>query len=214
MGWLRRHAVWAWPAVVIFGLALVLLARLLPTWTGRLPSVRLMTESSGLVAAQSADLASVARRVRSLRDDLARIHHKLAALRNETSLRQERVATLEKMLADDTLTQAPAFLCEDTTVRALQQIIREASNPAVPDQDRLNTAAAVARQRLRQKLEGIRNQLVQEVADRSAEADILREQLHLRTVEIERLQQQINRQLHAPPTALPDPSSSEEPTKK
>lgn len=198
MEWLRRHAVWAWPALLVLGLALVLAARRLPTRTDRAVSSRPATEGSGLVTAQSIDLASAARSIRFLQNDLARIRRQLAAIQNETSLRRERVATLEKMLADDTLTQAPAFLCEDTTVRALQQIIREASDPAAPDQDRLSTAAAVARQRLRQKLESLRDQWIREVADRTTEADMHRERLHLQTQELERLQRQVHQQLQPP----------------
>ena len=198
MEWLRRHAVWAWPALLVLGLALVLAARRLPTRTDRAVSSRPATEDSGLVTAQSIDLASAARSIRFLQNDLARIRRQLAAIQNETSLRRERVATIEKMLADDTLTQAPVFLCEDTTVRALQQIIREASDPAAPDQDRLSTAAAVARQRLRQKLESLRDQWVREVADRTTEADMHRERLHLQTQELERLQRQVHQQLQPP----------------
>ena len=104
------------------------------------------------------------------------------------------------MLAGRTLTSCPPFLRDDTTVRALQQIIREASGPAQTDADgdtRLATAAAVARERLRARLLTLRDRLGREIADLQARATALRQRQRLQETGIRQMRRQVERRLKA-----------------
>jgi len=211
MGWphLRTPAAWAWPVAIAAGLALVLTIRAL-SGPGIQPASSAAKESGGIVAAQPDDLAAAARRLRALQGRLEQTREQLAAVQNEAVSRRQQVATLDAMLADDTLTQCPGFLQDETTVRALQKIIREAAaapDLAAPGQNQLNTAAAVAHERLRRKLEILRDQLLQDAARLEMQAESLRQQLHLQMEEIELLQRQVHRQLQSRLSGVPVPAA-------
>jgi len=198
MSWLRHHIAWVWPAALVVGLALVVIIRVWSGWADR-PMASLASETDGVVSGESDGLVAAARRIRALQSQSAATRQQLAALQNDSSTKRQQAATLDTMLASDRLTDCPDFLRRQTTVRALQNIIREAADATPsesPDQSRLNTAAAVARERLRTKLEAVRSQLADEVDDLETQAITLRQQLQLQTAELERLQRQAQRQLH------------------
>jgi len=195
MSWLKRHATLMWPLAVLIILGLLVLIRIGPGWATR-PLAPPQAEAHGVVTA-GADAMATARRIAQLQGEAGRTREQLAAVQTQTSVRRERIATLEEMLASDSLTDCPNFLKEETTVRALQKIIREASEtvrPPADDQNRLSIAATIARQRLRQKLEGLRDQLQQELGRLESQAEALRERLRLQTEELDLLDRQIRRQ--------------------
>jgi len=195
MSWLKGHAPMIWPAAVLAALGLVVLIRLGSGWTDGTPASA-GGDRGGVVTAAPDSLAT-ARRIRLLEDEAGRTREQLASVQTETSIRQERVTVLDEMLASDSLTDCPGFLKDETTVRALQKIIREASDTSRPSEDnpsRLNTAATVARERLRQKLNGLRDQLNQELGKLESQAGVLRQQLRAQTEALDVLQRQIRRQ--------------------
>ncbi len=197
MSWLRRHLARAWPAVLLIGLLAVVAIRI---WSGPAsgPRPSMGTETEGTVAGLSDDPAAAARRIRLLQDQSGETRRHLAALQTDVSAKRQQVRTLDAMLASDRLTDSPAFLRQQTTVRALQKIIREAADSGVAeaaDQNRLNTAAAVARERLRRKLKALRSQLTDDIGRLQTRAAALRQQLHLQTAELQRLRRQVQRQL-------------------
>jgi chromosome segregation ATPase len=186
--WLQRHAKWAWPIALVVGVLLVVGLRV---WPGGSPR----RASSD---AQASDLASAARRIRFLQDQVNRTRQQLVSLQTEAAARRGRVAALDEMLATDSLAECPPFLRDDTTVRALQKIVREAADSTAagtPGHDRLDTAASVARERLRSKLDALRDQLGREAADLDAQAETLRQRLQILTGEVEQLQRDIRREL-------------------
>ena len=213
MTWLRRHAAWAWPAMLVAGLALVVAIRLGSEWANPQASTA-ATESQGLVVGDSDPLAAAGRRLRLLQQETGQIRDQLAAIQNDVTVRREQAAAIDEMLSAGRLTDCPPFLQEDTTVRALQKIIREATasdGPETTVQGPLSTAAAVARQRLRRKLEVLRDQRLQESAGLDAQAETLRAQLRLQTQELQRLQNEVQRQLQQSrghPSLLTMPASS------
>jgi len=157
-------------------------------------------EGTGVVAGDADDLASTARRIRVLKELVGRMREQFTAVQARTSTCRQQVAALDEMLASDRLTDCPAFLREQTTVRALQKIIREATgseDPSARDQDRLNTAAVVARERLRTKLQVLRDQLTEEATRLETQAATLRQQLTVQTAELETLQREARRQLQS-----------------
>jgi chromosome segregation ATPase len=195
MSWLKGHAPMIWPAAVLAALGLVVLIRLGSGWTDGTPASA-GGDRGGVVTAAPDSLAT-ARRIRLLEDEAGRTREQLASVQTETSIQQERVTVLDEMLASDSLTDCPGFLKDETTVRALQKIIREASDTSRPSEDnpsRLNTAATVARERLRQKLNGLRDQLNQELGKLESQAGVLRQQLRAQTEALDVLQRQIRRQ--------------------
>jgi hypothetical protein len=195
MSWLKGHAPMIWPAAVLAALGLVVLIRLGSGRTDGTPASA-DGDRGGIVTAAPDSLAT-ARRLRLLEDEAGRTREQLASVQTESSIRQERVAVLDEMLATDSLTDCPGFLKDETTVRALQKIIREAadtSHPADDNPSRLNTAATVARERLRQKLNGLRDRLNQELGKLESQAQVLRQQLRAQTEALDVLQRQIHRQ--------------------
>jgi len=195
MSWLKGHAPMMWPAAVLAALGLVVLIRMGSGWTDP-PPLSANADHRGVVTAEP-DAMATARRLRLLEDQAGQTRGQLAAVQTETAVRRERIAALDEMLASDSLTDCPGFLRDETTVRALQKVIREASDSSRPlddGQSRLNTAATVARERLRQKLEGLRHQLTQELARLEAQGETLRQKLRTQTEELDLLQRQIHRQ--------------------
>lgn len=207
MSWLRRHMARAWPAVLLAGLLAVAAIRVGSGWTSG-PAPTLATETNGIVAGRSDDLATAARRFRLLQDQSGETRRCLAALQSDVAAKRQQRNTLDAMLATNRLTDSPAFLRGQTTVRALQKIIREATDTGVTeaaDQSRLNTAAAVARERLRRKLEAIHSELAEDIDRLEARAAATRHQLHFQTAELQRLRRRVQRQLQS---QTPGPQSS------
>ena len=199
MYWLQRHAKWVWPIALVAGVLLVVGLRVWPGWPCP-PAPGDGGAGSGVVAGQASDLASAARRIRFLQEQVNRARQQLVSLQNEASSRRGRVAAINEMLATDTLTECPPFLRDDTTVRALQKIVREAAESGgagASGRDRLNTAASVARERLRSKLDALRDQLTREAADLDTQAETLRQRLHLLCGEVEQIQRDIHRELQS-----------------
>ena len=199
MSWFRQHAVWIWPASLMAGLVLIAVVRVWSGWASN-PVTSLGAEGTGVVAGDADDLASTARRIRVLKELVGRMREQFTAVQARTSTCRQQVAALDEMLASDRLTDCPAFLREQTTVRALQKIIREATgseDPSARDQDRLNTAAVVARERLRTKLQVLRDQLTEEATRLETQAATLRQQLTVQTAELETLQREARRQLQS-----------------
>jgi chromosome segregation ATPase len=195
--WLQRHAKWAWPIALVVGVLLVVGLRVWPGGSPRRASSD-AGAANGVAAAQASDLASAARRIRFLQDQVNRTRQQLVSLQTEAAARRGRVAALDEMLATDSLAECPPFLRDDTTVRALQKIVREAADSTAagtPGHDRLDTAASVARERLRSKLDALRDQLGREAADLDAQAETLRQRLQILTGEVEQLQRDIRREL-------------------
>lgn len=208
MGGIRPRAAWIGSAIVLAGLVLVVSVRLL-TGSGHTPPATPASAEGGVVAGRSEDLAASARRLRTLYEEMGRTREQLAAVQARATAKRENVTTLNRMLAEDSLTQCPAFLRDETTVRALQQVIREAAasaNPASSGNGSLNTAASVARERLRLKLETLRDQLLQEVRETEAEAEALRQHLRGDSEELDRLRRQVNEPLQSRTEAAPLPA--------
>jgi predicted nucleic acid-binding Zn-ribbon protein len=181
----------------VAGALLIVAVRLWPGWTPS-PTTAEQNRNGGVVAGRASDLASAARRIRFLQDNVNKVRQELAALQAEAAARRSNVAAIDEMLAGNSLTDCPSFLRDDTTVRALQKIIREAADSpttAAAGADRLSTAASVARERLRSRLDALREQLVQEASDLDAQADDRRQRLHLLSTEVEQLQREIHREL-------------------
>ena len=199
MSWLSRHTAWAWPAVLLAGLLSVVASRIWSGWASG-PTPSMATQADGIVAGRSDDLAAAARRIRLLQDQSGETRRRLAALQGDVSATRQQARTLEAMRASNRLTDCPAFLRQQTTVRALQKIIREAADSGIAeaaDQNRLNTAAAVARERLRRKLEALRSQLTDDISRTEAPAAALRQRLHRQMAELQRLRRQVQRQLQS-----------------
>lgn len=199
MSWLRQHAAWIWPASLLIGLILVALVRIWSGWAGR-PQSSMGAEAHGVVTADSDDLAAVARRIRTLQEDRSRTREQFTALVSQAADCRQHVAALDDMLASGRLTECPVFLREETTVRALQKIIREAAgsgSAGQPDEDPLSTASVVARERLRAKLEVLRDQLRAETATIETRTEALRRQLDLQAAQIEALQANVLERLQS-----------------
>jgi len=195
--WLQRHAKWVWPIALVGGVLLVIAVRL---WPGGSPCP---ARSDGgprsvVAAGQASDLASAARRLRHLQEQVNQTRRQLVSLQTEAAARRGRIAAIDEMLATDSLAECPPFLRDDTTVRALQKIVREAADSpgeGAAGRDRLGIAASVARERLRSKLDALRDPLVREAADLDKQAEALRQRLQLLAGEVEQLQREIYREL-------------------
>jgi septal ring factor EnvC (AmiA/AmiB activator) len=206
VSWLQRHASWLWLAALV--VSAVLVASLRMDWgPSGPPQGAEPADTGGVVAAEPSNLAAVARRIQLIQGRAAQLREQLATLQTEGSARRREVAALNDMLAADSFTECPSFLSEDTTVRALQKIIREAAGAAdsgAPDYNRLHTAATVARERLRTRLEVLRDQLSREADDLSAQSEDLRQRLLIQSEEAERLDRQVREELRdrSPPPAV------------
>ncbi|MBE3070088.1 MAG: hypothetical protein IMZ66_07610 [Planctomycetes bacterium] len=199
MSWLRRHAAWIWPASLITGLILVALVRLWSGWAGK-PETSMGAQVHGVVTADSDDLAAVARRIRTLQEERSRTREQFTALVSRAADCRQHVAALDEMLASGRLTDCPVFLREETTVRALQKIIREAAGSGIasqPDENQLSTAGVVARQRLRAKLGVLRDQLHAETATLETRTEALKRELDLQATQIEALQAKVLERLES-----------------
>jgi hypothetical protein len=195
--WLQRHVKWVWPIALVVGVLLVVGVRLWPGWT---PHSARSDNGTGIAAAQASDLASAARRIRFLQEQVNRTRQQLVSLQTDAAARRGRVAAINEMLTTDSLTECPPFLRDDTTMRALQKIVREAAESTVAGdagRDRLNTAASVARERLRSKLDALRDQLAREAADLDIQAEALRQRLHQLGGEVEQIQREIQREIQS-----------------
>jgi hypothetical protein len=203
--WFQRHSAWAWLMALVVGIVVVAALRLSSDRSaGPLP-VSAFESGDG----EPGDLAAVAQRMQLLQAQVGNLREQISTLQAGIDERRQRIATLDETLFDDTFNDVPEFLQEDNRLRALQKTIREAaqsSDTAVEGEPRLSTAATVARERLRGKLELTRDQLTQEAAHLEAQADTLKRRLRLQSDEVEHLQQLMCQKLHDPPAAPPDPA--------
>lgn len=207
----RRQVAWFWPALLLAGLAAVVAFRMWSGWATR-PMVASSNLPEGRVAGEAADLAAAGRRLRYLHAQRSATAARLATLRTEIADRRRQARTLDEMIDGGRLTDCPPFLAENTTVRALQKIIREAGGAAQTDagrDPRLTTAAAVARERLRTKLLVLRDQLRRETADLDAQATTLRQQQRLQEAGIRHLRRQIDERLNGRAAEPAAPRASE-----
>ena len=192
-----KHPIaWACAAALLAGVAVIAAVRLFSAWHGG-PAPAVAGDGRGIIAATDSpsdpgtlvangqSLASAARRIRLLQEGLNDTRGRLAKVETEAVLLRDRAATLDRMLAQDSLTDCPLFLHDETTVRALQGILREA------DDDGTDTASTIARQRLRRRLTGLRDQMAQDADDCEAEANALHGQLRQQADDLETLQQSL-----------------------
>ena len=189
MSRLNRRRAWIFAALITAGILAIAGVRLL---SGRHGAPRpAEAGGAGLVAADNTytggetNLADLARRVRTFQDDLNRTRNALREAETESATLRERVAVLDDMLARDALTDCPVFLYEETTVRALQGILREATESRAPSS---RTGEMIARQRLRGRLSALREEMVRQEQNLDARADALRSDLRRQADEVERLQ--------------------------
>ena len=197
---LERHVAWIWPAILLAGVISIVAFRVWSGWATR-PVVATADGTEGIIEGDGADLAAAARRVRQLQTKVDQAHRRLADLRTEAADKREQIRTLEAMLTTGRLTDSPHFLHSQTTVHALQKIIREAAGSTFVDADRearLNTAAVVARERLRAKLAALADELKQNLAEIDRQAATLRQHLRLQSTSLERLRRQIQERLNPP----------------
>ncbi len=211
MSRLQRHAAWAWLVVLVVGVLVAAALRLGPERTG-VPSSAAATDTDGFVPGEPGTLAATAQRVHNLQIQVSRVREQLAAVQTEADDRRQRIAAIDALLSEDGYAECPAFLQEDNTVRALQKIIREAAGATRPDssgEERLSTAAAVARERLRSKLSVMRDQFLEEAADQDAQAEVLRQQVRQQTEEVEYLQRVMQQELDRSTSAAATPPSGD-----
>jgi|WetSurMetagenome_2_1015567.scaffolds.fasta_scaffold230640_1 hypothetical protein len=200
MSRLQRHATWAWLIVLILGLLVAAAMRLGPGQVTA-PASASPTDTDGAGA-----LAATAQRVRLLQLEISRLREQLSSVQSEADNRRDHIAAIDAMLAEDAYADCPPFLQEDSTVRALQKIIHEAGSMVPDGEERLSTAAAVARERLRSRLQAMRDQFSEEADNQDERADLLRQRLHGETGEVEHLQQVMQEELDR--TASPSPTTS------
>ena len=193
----RRHFAWIWPALLLAGLAAVVAFRVWSGWATR-PMAASTDRADGRVEGERADLAAAGRRLRHLRQRLTDIRRRLADLQVKIADRRRHLRTLDEMLAGGRLTACPPVLRDETTVRALQKIIREAEEPAQAEdgrRSRLATAATIARERLRARLSALREQFAREVADLETGAEALRHERRLQEAGLRRLRRKVSERL-------------------
>lgn len=195
------HAARAWTGATIAVVAAVLTWRLVAPALGvgqDGPSVTAPHAATEGTAAGSAPLARLARQVRLGQEALRQRHEQLDRLSSRSAQVAARIATLDAMLADGRLTESPGFLEKESSVRALQGILREAAaeTPRTDaDRQRLHMTADIARERLGQKLGALRGEAAAEAARAAEEAEALRDDIRRRTCEIEDLQARLLREL-------------------
>ena len=207
---LARMATWAWVVLLVGGLAAIVLGIQYTSGRSFSAAAAPAGPSGALGNPRTSDLAELARRGREHQRQLLALREQLAGTQGQTDLLHERAATLEAMLAGDSLTQCPVFLQEETTVRALQGIIREAVASDAPGNDagvnRLDTAATIARSRLRRRLEMLREDRQQQALGLEDLACDLRGRIRQQAAELESFQSRINRHLRAAASAPPAPA--------
>jgi len=207
-----RAATGLWVVVFIAGLSALVLGI---QYASSASSFRLFGASSVEAAASdgagdpaaSNSLADLARHGRELQSRLLAMREQLATTQKQVDQLAERTGTLDAMLAGNSLTQCPVFLQDESTVRALQGIIREAIASETPGTapNGLDTAATIARSRLRRRLEMIREDLLQQSTALQQQAETLRGHIREKTTEIEAVEKQIRRRLSAAEAATPEP---------
>jgi hypothetical protein len=151
--------------------------------------------TDGDIPGNSSALSATARRVKLLESQVSRLREKLSAIQTESDDRRVRIAAIDAMLAEDAYVDCPPFLQEDSTVRALQKIICEAGSVTPYGEERLSTAAAVARERLRSKFQALRDQYSEEADNLDEQAGALNQRVHTEVIEVEHLQQVIREEL-------------------
>lgn len=181
--WVSRHPAGLLSAAVLTVLAGVAGLRLATPWLGGSPQAsaqandRAAEDDAAGPADASPALADLARRLQSERLALAAARKRVAALLAEAEACDRRAALLHEMLEAGRLTEEPAFLREEASVRALQGLLREVSVRSAPtgaERDRLSDAEAIARERLRLKLRLLEGAMEAEARRRRDEAAALR----------------------------------------
>jgi len=203
MPWRRPAATWAWSAALPVGIVLALAVRVLSGW-GSEPAAG-QPPAAAPVAPPADDLATTAGRLCQLQAETSAARQQLLGLQAQATARRQEIAALDRMLADGSFTQSPEFLKDETTVRALQRIVREAaaSAPGDDNADMNAAAAAVARDRLTRRLEVLRDQRLDQLQTIQSQAETVRVHLRERAGEMEALQQQVRQQLRAAGPAVP-----------
>ena len=159
--------------------------------------------------AESGDLAELARQVRRASSELTETRCLMAERQAQSKKLRQQIADLDSMLANGNFLRCPTFLWEDAAVRALQQVVREATeNHSLSEasRSRLETAAMIARQRLRSKLGALRENMVQSANRLDEETEALRAEIQSESQRENSLHQRLTEQLKlraeaAPPTA-------------
>lgn len=198
MSWLARLVRWSLPLLAVMAV-LALVASI--HYFQAVPADAVAADGDhGRAALRSSDLATLARRYKALEDQTTPLRLQLAAAQAQATVARDHASTLNSMLDGNSLTQTPLFLQDESTVRALQGIIREAAGPEGPGraaEDNLGTAATIARERLRQKLETLRESLDQQATRLETQAGELVERIRNQSAEMEMLRSDINRRLQA-----------------
>lgn len=200
MSWLGRLLRWSLPLLAV--VAVLALVFSIHYFSAGPDSVVAASSDGdrGRAALRSSDLAALARRLKALQDQTTALRQQLATAQAQAEVARDHAGALDSMLSGNMLTPTPGFLRDETTVRALQGIIREAAGsegPAKGSQDRIDTAATIARERLKQKLETLRDNLQQEATCLETQAEDLQERIRNQSAEMETLQAGINRHLKA-----------------
>ena len=202
------------PAVFTSLLALLatigVLAGLLAA-AGRITLQEGSTNGRGRAAttAESGDLAELARQVRTASTKLSETRCLMAERQARSTKLRQHIADLDSILTNEDFLRCPTFLWEDVAVRALQQVVREATENrslSEANRSRLETAAMIARQRLRSKLGALRENMVQSANRLDEETEALQAAIQSESQRENSLHQRLTEQLKlradaAPPTA-------------
>jgi len=159
--------------------------------------------------AESGKLAELARQVRTASSELTETRCLMAERQAQSTKLRQHIADLDAMLANGDFLRCPTFLWEDAAVRALQQVVREATENrslSEANRSRLETAAMIARQRLRSKFGALRENMVQSAKRLDEETEALRAEIQSESQREDSLHQRLTEQLKlraetAPPTA-------------
>jgi len=117
------------------------------------------------------------------------LYKRLAQSRKEEEELTQQIATLDRMRYGGDLTRCPSFLQDNTTIRALQRLMREAKNEPMlwrRKGSKLQTAAAVARERIRAKLRVLQEQKAESLKILRVRIANLREQARAKAREAEK----------------------------
>ena len=195
----ERPGVWFWTALLLAALASIVIVRVWSGWAGR-PVTSAAADDHGRITADADSLTAMAHRMRGLQDESRRTRDQLTAAEADAEARRGEIEVIDRMLDSGRLTDCPAFLSEQTTVRALQKIIAEANSQPAPGNapaGNLNTAALVAQERLRRKLQSIREEADEELKTLSRQAQALRELLARQVHELDDLGRELQRRLQS-----------------
>jgi len=171
---------WMWIGLVVAGLAAAVLCR----WRAGPPTEPASAGGSvGLVGAEAGRPPDLLARVGRLEAEAAQVESRRRTLCHQARERRRWARVLDEMVESGRLSDAPDFLRGQTTILALQRIIRMASagGPAGGRADpRFQTAAAVAQSRLRGKLTALAERFRAEAEDFERQAAALETEARLK----------------------------------